>query len=174
MTCREIQHLIVETLSGTAAPDQRRLVEAHLATCATCRADAAWVEQTMSALREGPEPQLRPDLWDGFMATLEARLAAEHRRPWARARRWFRQPLHAWASAAAAAVLVVGLGAALMILDRLPVATDGGPDDAAVHVMRMISPQVVEGIPAMDASLSVWKAGLGAGGVSYELTGGGR
>jgi hypothetical protein len=69
---------------------------------------------------------------------------------------------------------VVGLGAALTILDRFPVAADRGPDEAAVRVMRMVSPQVVEGIPAMDASLSVWKAGLGASGVSYELTGGSR
>lgn len=31
--------------------------------------------------------------------------------------------------------------------------------------------KVIEGMPAMNASLAVWKAGLGAGDVSYELSG---
>jgi hypothetical protein len=59
-----------------------------------------------------------------------------------------------------------------MVPGRSPLATDRLLDDAAAQIREMVSPQVVEGIPAMEASLSVWKAGLGAGGVSYELTGG--
>jgi anti-sigma factor RsiW len=172
MTCREAQLLIIEILSGSTPPDQRRRVEAHLATCAACRADAARVEQTMGLLRGVPEARLRDDLWDGFMAALETRLAAEQRRPWARLHRWLRQPLHAWVGAAAAAVLIVGLLTALIPPGR-PLAPAGRiSDDGSAQIMEMVSPQVVEGIPAMDASLSVWKAGLGAGGVSYELTGG--
>jgi anti-sigma factor RsiW len=172
VTCRDVRYLIVETLSGTTPPDQRRMVEAHLASCAACRADVDWVEQAMGVLRGVPEARLRDDLWDGFMTDLEVRLAAEQRRPWARLRRWFLRPLHAWATAAATAALVVGLGVALVMPGRPPAAADRVPDDAAVRVMEMVSPEVVEGIPAMDASLSVWKAGLGAGGASYELTGG--
>jgi anti-sigma factor RsiW len=172
MTCRDAQLLIIEILSGSAPPDQRRRVEAHLATCAACRADAARVEQTMGLLHGMPEARVRDDLWDGFMTTLETRLAVERRRPSARLRRWLRRPLHAWATAAAAAALVVGLGTAVMVPGRSTLATDRLLDDASVQIREMVSPQVIEGIPAMDASLSVWKAGLGAGGVSYELTGG--
>jgi len=172
VTCRDIQPLLVETLSGTTPPDQRRLVQAHLATCAACRADAASIERTAGLLRRAPEAHLREDLWAGFMTALEARLAADQHRPGARVRHWLRRPLHAWATGAAAAALVIALGTALGVPGRPRAAADRTPDDAAVHVMKMVSPQVVEGIPAMDASLSVWKAGLGAGGVSYELTGG--
>ena len=172
MTCREAQQLLVEILSGSTPPDQRRRVDAHLATCAACRAVAARVEQTMGLLREVPAARVRDDLWDGFMRVLETRLAAERRRPWARLRRWLQRPLHAWAGAAAAAALVVGLGATVMVPERPPAAADRFPDEASVQIMEMVSPQVVEGIPGMEASLSVWKAGLGAGGVSSELTGG--
>lgn len=187
MTCEEVRHLIVETLSGTAVPDQRRIVEAHLAGCASCRADAAWVEETVAALRVLPETRLRDDLWDGFMRDLDARLASEQRRPWARLRRGFRSPRHAWVGAAAAAALALGLGTALVMPGRFPGAADVIPGDGASQVMEttglatvspamvspaMVSPQVVEGLPAMDASLAVWRAGLGAGGVTYDLTGG--
>jgi anti-sigma factor RsiW len=172
MTCRDVRELIVETLSGTTPPDRRRMVEAHLASCAACRAEAASVEQTMGSLRRVPERRVHGEYWDGFMVHLEARLAAERRRPWHRVRRWFRHPLHAWTTAGAAAALIVALGAALVVPGRPPAGVDQVPDAATVRVLELVSPQVVEGIPAMDASLAAWKAGLGAGEVSYELTGG--
>jgi len=64
------------------------------------------------------------------------------------------------------------LGAALLAPTGPPVESDLAPDAASVRVVDLLSPQVVEGMPAMNASLAVWKAGLGAGEVSYELTGG--
>jgi len=172
MNCRDVRELIVETLSGTTTPDLRRAVETHLASCAACRADASAFEETARLLRRAPDAHLRDEHWDGFMAQLDARLAAEHRRPWNRVRSWFRHPRHAWTTAGATAALVVALGAALLAPTGPPVESDLAPDAASVRVVDLLSPQVVEGMPAMNASLAVWKAGLGAGEVSYELTGG--
>lgn len=172
MNCRDVRELIVETLSGTTPPDLRRAVESHLASCAGCRADTLAFEETARLLRRAPDAHLRDEHWDGFMAQLDARLAAEHRRPWNRVRRWFRHPRHAWATAGATAALVVTLGAALLTPGGPPAESDSAPDPVAVRVVDLLSPRVVEGMPAMNESLVVWKAGLGAGDVSYELTGG--
>ena len=172
MNCRDVRELTVETLSGTTPPDLRRAVETHLTSCAACRADALAFEETARLLRRAPDAHLRDEHWDGFMAQLAVRLAAEQRHPWSRAQRWFRNPRHAWSTAGATAALVVALGAALLVPAGPPVESDLVPDAAAVRVLELLSPQVVEGMPAMNASLAVWKAGLGAGEVSYELTGG--
>ena len=171
MNCLQTRELIVETLSGSAPPDLRRAVGTHLASCAACRAEAAALEETTRLLRDVPEARLRDEQWDGFMAQLDARLAAEHRRPWNRVRRWLRRPRHAWATAGATAALVVGLGSVLLMPAAPPVDPDGAFDAATIHVVKLLSPQVVEGMPAMNASLAVWKVGLGAGEVSYDLSG---
>lgn len=169
MNCQDVRELIVETLSGTTPPDLRRAVETHLASCAACRAEASDVEETAQLLRRVLDAHLRDEHWDAFMTRLDARLAADLRRPWNRVRRWFHNPRHAWSTAAATAALVVALGA-LLLGPVNPAAESDDPD--AARVIELLSPQVVEGMPAMNASLAVWKAGLGAGEVSYELTGG--
>jgi len=170
MNCAGVRELIVETLSGTTPPDLRRAVETHLASCPECRAEAARLEETTQLLRSAPDAHLRDEHWDVFMAQLAVRLEAEHRRPWTLVRRWFRNPRHAWSTAGATAALIVALGAALLAPTASPVESDLPPDTAAL--VELVSPQVVEGMPAMNASLAVWKAGLGAGEVSYELIGG--
>jgi anti-sigma factor RsiW len=171
MNCPDVRELIVETLSGTTPPDLRRAVEAHLASCAACRAEAEHLEETARALRSIPDARLRDEYWPEFMARLAARLATERDRPWNRIRRWLRNPRHAWSTAGATAALIVALGAAWL----LPAGPAAQPDltlETSATVVRLLSPQVVERMPAMNASLAVWKAGLGTGEVSYDLTGG--
>lgn len=170
MTCREVQELIVETLSGTTPPELRRMVEAHLASCAACRAEAAAAEEVARTLRRLPEASLREGHWDAFMARLDARLAAEQRRPWNALRRWLRHPRHAWSAAAATAVLLVALGTAVFAPALPPGPPGHAPVPSAASVREFISPEVVAGMPGLDASLAVWRAGLGAGDLD-DLTG---
>jgi len=172
MECAEVRELLVETLSGTTPPDLRRAVDSHLASCADCRADAAGIEETAQLLRRVPDSPLRTEHWDVFMARLDARLAAERRRPWNRIRRWLRHPRHAWTTAGATAALAVVLGIALLGPGGHPPESDRPPDAVTAEVLTLVTPRVVEDMPAMNASLAVWKAGLGASDVSYELTGG--
>ncbi len=172
MNCGEVRELIVETLSGTTPPALRRAVETHLAGCAACRAEALALEETARLLRRAPEARLRDEHWAGFMAQLEVRLEAEDRLPWSRVARWFRNPRHAWSTAAATSVLVVMLGFARFAPSSPPVTPNVATEATPPHVTGLLSPQVLERMPAMNASLAVWKAGLGAGEVSYELSGG--
>ncbi|HEY6103208.1 MAG TPA: zf-HC2 domain-containing protein [bacterium] len=172
MNCAEVRELLVETLSGTTPPDLRRAVAAHLASCAECRAEAAALEETAQLLRGVPDAHLRDEHWDVFMTQLDARLATEQRRPWSRVQRWLRQPRHAWTAAGATAVLVAALGIALLGQGGRLREADRPPDAVTAQVLVLVSPRVVEDMPAMSASLAVWKAGLGASDVSYELTGG--
>jgi anti-sigma factor RsiW len=172
MNCAEVRELLVETLSGTTPPDLRRAVDAHLASCADCRAEAAGIEETAGLLRRVPDARLRDHHWDAFMAQLDARLATAQRRPWSRVQRWLRQPRHAWTAAGATAGLVVALGMILLSPGGRPLEADRPPDAVTTQVLTLVSPRVVENMPAMNASLAVWKAGLGASDVSYEVTGG--
>jgi anti-sigma factor RsiW len=172
MNCADVRELLVETLSGTTPPGLRRAADAHLASCAGCRAEAAAIEETARLLRRVPDACLRDEHWATFMARLDARLAHERRRHWNRMRRWLRQPRRAWTAAGATAALAVALGIVLLGPGGRPLESDRPPDAVTVQVLTLVSPRVVEDMPAMNASVAVWKAGLGASDVSYELTGG--
>src|SRR5574341_232084 len=162
MKCVEARELLVETLSGTTPPDLRRAVMSHLASCAGCRAEAAVLEETAQLLRGVPDAHLRDEHWDVFMTRLDARLAREQRHVWGRVQRWLRQPRHAWTAAGATAVLVAVLSFALLGPGGRTPVTDRPPDAVTARVLTLVSPRVVEDMPAMNASPAVWKAGLGA------------
>lgn len=169
MNCENARHLIVETLTGTVPPDLRRAVEEHLASCRDCRAEAAMVEETIGLLRAVPEARLREEHWADFMARLERRLETG-RSIWEHLRRWWQNPRHAWQTVAATSVLIIALGAAWMMQPGLQVVEVPSPTNAQLHVF--VTDAVRQGMPGISSSLTVWKAGLGASEVTYELTGG--
>jgi len=165
--CREAQSLLLEAVSGTTSPDVRRALRRHLDGCAACRREAAALEETTALLHAVPEPHLGDDHWERFMAGLDRRLETARARPWARLTRWLRHPGHAWTTAAAATALVVALGFALLGVPR-PEASSPPAEPLRAYITQ----SVVDAWSAMDTSLAVWKAGFGAGDVSYDLTGG--
>jgi len=168
MECPEARDLLLEALTGTTPPDARRTLRAHLASCAACRQEAAALEETASLLRAVPEPRVRPGYWAEFMAALDRALAAERCGFWRRVARWVRDPVHAWSAAAAASAVVVALVLALFLYAAGPAA----PPPPAASVRALVTDAVVDALPAMTASLTVWKASLGAAGASDDLNGG--
>lgn len=172
MDCREARDLLLETLTGTTPPDVRRRLAEHLVTCEVCRSEASTLEETAVLLRAVPEPRLLEGHWAEFMAALDRRLEADRQQPWARVRRWVRTPLHAWSTAVATSAVVVALGLALLghPVDQARISTIDQP--ASVQVQGLMTDAMVKTLPAMNASLAVWKAGLGASEVPYELDGG--
>lgn len=80
MTCRDIQDLFADFLTGEAGEPARRDVQDHIASCAACRADleeltAAWVRLGLLPT-EAPSGRLRA----GFYAMLDAAKEEEERR----------------------------------------------------------------------------------------------
>ncbi|MDQ7844767.1 MAG: zf-HC2 domain-containing protein [Armatimonadota bacterium] len=167
--CREARGLLVEAVSGTMPPEIRRVLLRHLGTCETCRREAATLEATAGLLRAVPTPRLPGRYWEEFMAGLDRRLKVERTTARWRLQRWIRHPRHAWGASAAAAALIIGLGWAF--LGRPAGPPIGPPTRLAEPLQGYMTPSVVDAMPAMDASLAVWKAGFGAPEAEPELTG---
>jgi len=94
MNCEETRDRLDELVSGYLDPATRSAVEAHLATCADCRADEAaarFLAPRVAALPRDLQPA-RP-LWTG----VERGLTRVHRAPW-----------HRWAALAAGLSLILG------------------------------------------------------------------
>lgn len=170
MECEHARDLLLEALTGTTTPDARRALRRHLAECDLCRAEAAALEQTAMLVRSVPEPRLPEGYWAEFMGSLDRRLDVERNRPWLRALRWIRNPVHAWSTAAATSALVVALGLALLVHPAGQVQEP--PAVQSTRAQALMTQAMVNALPAMDASVAVWKAALGAAEVPYDLTGG--
>jgi anti-sigma factor RsiW len=168
MDCRQARDLLLEVVTGTTVPDVRRALARHLEICPTCRREAAALEETARTLREASEPRLIAGHWEAFMAALDRALAADRSRPLARAVRWLRAPRHAWSTAAAAAALIIAL--ALAMVGGPPPAAQ--PPDPPGPVNNFMTESIVRAQPAMNGSLSVWKAGFGTSDVFDDPPGG--
>jgi len=168
MECSEARDLLLEVSSGTTPPDARRALRSHLEGCPACRREAETVENMSALLRTAPEPRLSEGHWADFMTALDRRLDAERNQPWPRVLRWVRNPVHAWSTAAATSAVVVALGIALLTnpTPRPTALTQDAPVEA------FMTERMVTAMPAMDASLTVWKASLGASEDPYDLSGG--
>lgn len=104
MECKEIRELVSAYVDGEALPEEARLVEEHLGTCAECRA----VEKQMRSLgmavtkTEGAVP---PDFRENLFARMEKEeLLPKRRSIFAYSVRWAAIPL---AAAAAIALYVL-------------------------------------------------------------------
>ena len=98
-------------LDGALAPDERARLEAHLASCAACRAERDRLAGAVALLERVPAP---PEPSPSFEARFHARLAAERFEPGRRrpgifhAWRWF-APWLAGAAAAAGMLVYAGV-----------------------------------------------------------------
>ncbi len=74
--CRRFAQLISERLSGKCTPEESRLLQEHLDTCASCARLARELQRTRELLRSLPQERTSP----AFDARLHARLLAERER----------------------------------------------------------------------------------------------
>jgi anti-sigma factor RsiW len=72
MSCSRVKNTLSEYIDGALAPADRYAVEAHLATCESCRAECEAQRGMARLLIEMPRRQLGPD----FDTALQARLQA--------------------------------------------------------------------------------------------------
>jgi len=110
---------LVSYLYDECDPQQRRAISAHVAICAACASEVA----ALTATREQLALWSPPDALLGFKIVSEEPARSNVLRP----PRWWRQPLPAWAQAAAA-VLIFGTGMTLGALRSVAVR---GPEGSA-------------------------------------------
>lgn len=162
---------MIECLTGTTPPDQRRALQAHLETCATCRAQARELEETAGLLRAAPEPRIPGGYWAAFMAALDQRVAQESQ-GWRHLVRWIRNPRLAWSTAATASAAVLALGLTLLLRPAGQLSTLS-PDPNTL-IRGFMTEAIVQSMPSISAALDLWKAGLTASEVPYESPPGGE
>lgn len=90
---------------GELPPDEAAELEAHLASCAECRAALADLEALVAAAPDYRGAPPRADLWDGIAAQIEADRVVEFTGGAPVRRRW------SWPARIAAAVGLMALGA---------------------------------------------------------------
>lgn len=104
MMCPDRETQLHAYVDGGLAAADRELVEAHLATCAPCRAALAELRALVAAARRLPRSiEPRRDLWDGIAGRLGT--------PSHAGRAWWRERAHWRRALAAAAALIVAAGA---------------------------------------------------------------
>jgi anti-sigma factor RsiW len=98
---------LVSYLYGEGEPGERSAIEAHLKRCPACAAEIEALGSTRTLLAAWTPPE----------ADLGFRIVSESRSKVLRPPQWWRQPMPAWAQAAAA-VLIFGTGLSLGVISR--------------------------------------------------------
>jgi hypothetical protein len=98
---------LVGYLYGEGEPGERSLIEGHLKRCPACAAEIEALGSTRTLLAAWTPPE----------ADLGFRIVSESRSNVLRPRQWWRQPMPAWAQAAAA-VLIFATGLSLGVISR--------------------------------------------------------
>ncbi len=104
--CEETRRLLPAHLDGGLPPEQASAVASHLASCAACRAELAFLEATVAALRRLPELPAPAGILEGVRAGISPR-------PWHRRIGDTARGLLLGVPLGAAATLLVVIGVAL-------------------------------------------------------------
>jgi hypothetical protein len=134
MSCHEWDERLNDLVDGLLPADGRRAVEAHVAGCEGCRGalEATRALRERAAALPGEEPPR--DLWPAILAALPGPVAALPGRGAAPSRR--RPP--AWVlGLAAAAILVIGFAAGLLLRPARMESAGGGPALASFRQARI-------------------------------------
>lgn len=114
--CDAAHERIARSVAGEIDAEARRELEAHLAACPGCSAEAGRIRDALALLERDEAPDPGPLYWGSFGPRLRARIAASARR---------RLLLRLAAVAAAVAVAFAGLS---VFQVRFPSVPQGAPD----------------------------------------------
>ncbi len=116
MKCRDVEYLLVELADGSISAQDRERIEHHMASCASCTADAALLTETFALLRDEIVEAPPANYFNTLVPKIRTRLE-ERRQPWHRA-------VPAWLTKALAPVTVTAMAVVLVGLFRLFEPTD--------------------------------------------------
>jgi anti-sigma factor RsiW len=143
MSCTEFTPLLSELADSGLTGEARARVEAHVASCAACRAALADIRQIRQAARGLPKVVPPGDLWNKVRARIDAEQPAAKVVSIQPRRGWFGG--HKWAVLAAAAVLLVSISTGVVLMLRggtsapagqaakVSVQQPGAPTTASAH-----------------------------------------
>ncbi len=89
--CEAIRKLLIAHHDGEVGNEERRLVEAHLATCPGCAREADLIREALRRVQGFPVPDPPEGFWEDFGAAVSQRIAAEpppHPSFWTRVASW--------------------------------------------------------------------------------------
>ncbi len=117
MTCQEMQSQLLLKMSGELPAGQIRQLDAHLSSCAVCRQEADLMSRVMSSAKFSvrcgqPSPSVLAQIETAGRARLETVA-------------WQRLMFRRWVPAAAAALLLVGVGLQQRYSARLDAVRNG-------------------------------------------------
>jgi hypothetical protein len=138
-------------LDGELTPREQIQVDAHLATCPTCRAELIALRQATAALATWQAPTLAPDVTARFAAKLAARAASPRPLP-----RW--QGI-AWASAACTLLLTLVTGSLVLHMH---------PPPAPVEIASRPEEPIAPAKPGVQLETGAKMRDPFAGGPAYE------
>ncbi len=156
LRCQDVLERLVEGVTGSVPPQDRSAVIDHLETCDRCRHEAAAIETTAAALREGGRFTTPPGFWSGFMEQLHERIEAERLPVSIRFRRWLASPRHALGTAAVTALATVTILIAVRFAPSRPAAYDPVPTQAR----GLVTATMTTTLPSLGEMLETWRAGL--------------
>lgn len=128
MSCESVQRLMYEAVDRTLAPDERRLVDAHLAGCERCRSETAVLDALIETVETTPPAEPSAAFLDNVMG----RLPAPRRSSWFMPSVVFPRVVFAATLAAAAVLWLYREVFAEIVGNLLPVQAVTGPVAMAI------------------------------------------
>ncbi len=80
MDCDEIQYLLVGLREGTISPEQREVVDRHIATCARCIKDLELIDEAFESLRNVENDEVPNHYFTNLLPRIHQRLEQRHER----------------------------------------------------------------------------------------------
>ncbi|HEY3067310.1 MAG TPA: zf-HC2 domain-containing protein [Methylomirabilota bacterium] len=151
MTCADAREHLTDLLDEVLDPSARAALEAHLATCAECRAELEGLRQTVTLLHRLDAPRAPASFVDRVMAAARPADRVEARR---RRRFLFRFPVDLPAGVAAFLLVAVGVGFLLARTPELRVAARLDAPTRAVPLEERYAPP-----PASERAVAAPAAG---------------
>ncbi|MDD9949574.1 MAG: zf-HC2 domain-containing protein [candidate division Zixibacteria bacterium] len=129
MNCKSAQRMVYEAVDRALSPDERRLLDAHLAGCERCRAEAAVLDALIETVETAPAA--KPT--EAFLANVMAQLPAPLRSSWFAPALVFPRLVFAFTLAAAALVWLYRASLSEIVGNFPPVQTVSGPVTTAIR-----------------------------------------
>ena len=129
MNCESALSMVYEAVDRALSPEERRLLDAHLAGCERCRSEVA----VLDALIETVESTPRSHPTEAFLSNVMERLPAPSRSSWFAPALVFPRLVFAFTLAAAALVWLYRDALSAFVGNLPPVQTVSGPVTTAIR-----------------------------------------
>ena len=129
MNCESAQRMVYEAVDRALSPEERRLLDAHLAGCERCRAEAAVLDALIETVESAPAA--KPT--EAFLSNVMAQLPTPSRSSWFAPTLVFPRLVFAFTLAAAALVWLYREALSEFVGNLPPVQTVSGPVTTAIR-----------------------------------------